>query len=590
MRSDEPSLSRILREARPVLIGVGGFSLAINLLMLASPLYMMQLYDRVLPSQSVPTLVALSALLLAVIAVIGAFEFLRSRIMVRLGTGLDRRLAPAVFDAIVDREPATAGQHRELPLQDLAQLRTFLTGPGLFAFFDAPWVPVYLLVITLLHPLLGAIATIGAALLFALAWGSERWTRTPLDRATEAHEREAAWVESSRRGAEALVAMGMTPGARARWAEERSTALDAQAFASDRSGLLAALSRSLRLLLQSAMLGAGAALAIQGTVSAGAMVAGSILLGRALAPVEQAIAHWRSLLGARRAHARLSKLVHEPTDESEALRLPRPRGAVAVEALTAGPPGSRLATIQQLSFSLEGGEVLGVVGRSAAGKSSLAKLLAGVWSAQRGTVRLDGTALEHWHPDDLRRAVGYLPQQIELFEGTVRANIARLDPDARDEDVLLAAELAGAHELIAKLPDGYETEIGREGARLSGGQRQRIALARALYGSPSLVILDEPNSSLDAEGDAALTRAIRSLKARGSTVVVIAHRPSAVAAVDRVLVLEGGRIAALGPRDEVLRPAPAPAKPAPRTSAAASNARPVETPPATEPRLERISA
>ena len=555
MPSKKPSLREVLQEARPALIGVAGFSLVVNLLMLASPLYMMQLYDRVLPSQSVPTLVALSVLLLGVILLIGGFEFLRSRVMVRLGLGMEERLAARVFDAVVEREPNAVSADRDAPLQDLAQLRAFLTGPGLFAFFDAPWVPVYLIVITLLHPILGAIATCGAVVLFGLALASERWTRAPLERAALAQEREVAWVESARRSADTLVAMGMTRGARAHWQSERDQTLHGQAFASDRSGLLAALSRSTRLLLQSAMLGAGAALAISGAVSPGAMVAGSILLGRALAPVEQAIAHWKSLLAARRAHARLSRLVGEPDAEAKALRMPRPEGSLRIEGLTAGPPGSRHATLRQLDFEVPAGQVLGVIGRSGAGKSTLAKQIAGIWQPHQGVVRLDGVALDHWHADDLTRAVGYLPQQIELFEGTVRSNIARLDPDAEDEEILRAAKMAGAHELIAQLPDGYETDIGRDGTCLSGGQRQRIALARAVYGSPSVVVLDEPNSSLDAEGDRALTEAIESLKANGRTVVVIAHRPSAIVAVDRVLVLDAGRIAALGPRDEVLAPA-----------------------------------
>ncbi|MEM7412830.1 MAG: type I secretion system permease/ATPase [Myxococcota bacterium] len=554
MNAKDASLGAMLRDARPALLGVAAFSCVVNVLMLASPLYMMQLYDRVLPSQSVPTLIALSLLLVGVVAVVGVFEFLRSRVMVRLGLGLDQRVASRVFEEIVEREPRSGAQHRDLPLQDLAQLRGFLTGPGLFTFFDAPWVPIYLLVITLLHPLLGAIALAGAVWLFGLALASERWTRKPLEAAAEAQDRESAWVESVRRGADTLIAMGMTSGAKTRWHREREETLQGQAFASDRAGLLAAVSRSSRLLLQSAMLGTGAALAIQGSVSAGAMVAGSILLGRALSPVEQAIAHWKSFLAARRAHRRLAALVGEAAEENGALRLPAPSGHLAVEGVTAGPPGARRATLKQVRFALEKGEVLGIIGKSGAGKSTLAKILAGIWTPQQGEVRLDETSLAHWHPDDVSRAVGYLPQQIELFEGTVRDNIARLDPDARDEEILRAAKLAGAHELIAHLPDGYETEIGRDGMSLSGGQRQRIALARALYGSPSVVILDEPNSSLDAEGDRALTRAIEALKEQGSTVVVIAHRPSAVAAVDRVLVLESGKVAAFGPRDEIMSP------------------------------------
>lgn len=553
MSSAKSSLEVALREARPALTGVAAFSMLINLLMLASPLYMMQLYDRVLPSRSVPTLIALSVLFVGIVAVIGGFEFLRSRVMVRMGTGLDRRLAARVFDAIVQRDVGGAGKHRDQPLQDLTQLRTFLTGPGLFAFFDAPWVPIYVAAIFLLHPVLGGVAVVGSLALMVLALASERWTRSALEQANTSHEREATWVESSRRSAESLIAMGMTDGARERWNLERKSALDAQAIASDRSGLLAAMSRSLRLLLQSAMLGTGAALAIEGVISAGAMVAGSILLGRALAPVEQAIAHWRSLLGARRSYARLSSLVTESSSPEEALRLPAPKGVIQVEQITAGPPGATRATLQQLDFEIESGEVLGIVGRSGAGKSTLAKLLAGVWRPQRGVIRLDGTALDHWHREDLSRAVGYLPQEIELFEGTIRSNIARLEVSASDAEVLRAAKLAGAHELISHLPDGYETDLGRDGACLSGGQRQRIALARALYGSPSLIILDEPNSSLDAEGDGALTEAIRAMKQAGCTVIVVAHRPSAIAAVDRVLVLSEGRVAALGPRDSLLR-------------------------------------
>ncbi len=533
----------------------GAFSLVINLLMLAGPLYMMQVYDRVLASRSYSTLVALTVLVVGLLCFMGLLEVIRSRVLVRVGGRIDARLGGRVFDALIRRSLVSPNAEASQPLSDLKTLREFLSGTGPFAFFDAPWLPIYLGVIFLLHPLLCLVAAVGAALLFTIALVNELRTRKPQAEAGEQNARASAIASAGRRNAEVVGAMGMAGGLRRLWAARNDLALVQLARASDRAGTMTAMSKTLRLILQSAILGVGAALVIEQAVSAGAMIAASIIMGRALAPVEQAIGNWRGFIGARAAYRRLDALLHEVPLPPQPLALPLAEKRLDVDGIFAGPPGATRPVVSGISFSLEGGEALGVIGPSAAGKSTLARLLVGVWPPQRGSVRLDGASLDQWDTETLGRQVGYLPQDVELFAGTIAENIARFDEDADADAVIAAAQAAGVHDMILHLPDGYETEIGEGGVNLSGGQRQRLGLARALYRDPILVVLDEPNSNLDAEGDQSLTDAIRGMKERGQIVVVMTHRPSAIDAVDKILVINGGQQQAFGAKEEILRPA-----------------------------------
>ena len=537
---------------RSNLVMTGVFSFFINLLMLSGPLYMMQVYDRVLSSRSVSTLIALSVLVAVLLLFMGVLELIRSRLLVRVGTRIDAQLGGRVFDAVVQQRLWRPDSDGARPLGDLRTLREFLSGQGPLALFDAPWVPIYLAVIYLLHPLLFAVAAGGALVLFAVALMGEVLTRKPMAAASHHAFEGTAIAEAGQRSAEAVQAMGMLPGLRRRWLDRHARALAHQRTASDRAGTLSAGSKTLRLILQSAILGVGAALAIEQIISAGAMIAASIIMGRALAPVDQAIGNWRGFIGARAAHRRLRLLFDRVPAPPERLALPAAQGHLAVQNLVAGPPEATRAVVSGIAFELSAGTALGVIGPSAAGKSTLARLLTGVWRPQIGTVRLDGAALEQWDNTALGRQIGYLPQDVELFTGTVGDNIARFADEPDPDAIVAAARAAGVHEMILNLPDGYTTQIGDGGGRLSGGQRQRLGLARALYGDPVLVVLDEPNANLDADGEAALTKAIGAIKERGGMVVVMTHRPSAIEAVDLLLLLNGGRQQAFGPKADVL--------------------------------------
>ncbi len=528
------------------------FSFFGSLLMLTVPLYLLQIYDRVLASRSESTLVGLTLIAVAMLLVMGALDVIRSRVLVRIGAGLDARLSQRVFSAVFTQTLVGSGGSRVQFLRDFDTLRQFLTGSGPFALFDAPWAPVYLLVVFLFHPLLGAVALAGAVLLFGLALLNEAATRAPLQQANVEAAGAAAFAETSFRNAEVLEALGMLEAIRSRWLARHRRGLALQALASDRAGSYAAASKAARLLLQIAVLGVGAALAIDQVITSGTIVAASILAGRALAPVEQAIANWRGFVGARFAYQRVAALLRESPPRESRMALPAPQGRLTVEGLVAIPPGARKPVLHGITFTLEPGEALGVIGPTAAGKSTLARHLIGVWRPAAGSVRLDGASLQDWRREDLGPRIGYLPQDVELFEGSVQENIARFDARPDAESVVDAARRAGVHEMILGLAKGYDTPVGVGGSVLSAGQRQRIALARALYGDPVLVVLDEPNSNLDVDGDRALTAAIFDLKERGATVVVVAHRPSAIAGVDKLLVLRDGTMAALGPRHEVL--------------------------------------
>lgn len=553
----ESSLRKALSASRGALVGVGVFSFFINALMLTVPLYMLQIYDRVLASSSTNTLLLLTIVTLGMLVTFGVLEWARSRVLVRVSTGLDDRINTPLLSAMLAEQVRSQRSLHGQPLRDLETFRGFLTGPGLLSFFDAPWTPLYIAVIYLLHPLLGSIALFGAVLLFSVAVSSELLTRGPLRKAAGVMGTANSFAESSLRNAEVIQALGMMPGLFRRWVAQHQSGISWQSAASDRAGGLAAAAKVFRQLLQVAILGAGAYLAIQHVITPGVMIVASIIMGRSLAPVEGAINSWRHFLSARSARARLEELLDHQAQRQDPMPLPEPVGALSVEALYAAPPGVDKPVLADASFSLEPGEVLGLVGPSAAGKSTLARLLVGVWPPRAGKVRLDGAELHHWVPEALGPHIGYLPQDVELFDGTVAENIARFT-EANPDDIVKAAGIAGVHDMILRLPKGYDTRIGEGGSALSGGQRQRIALARALFGDPALIVLDEPNANLDAEGDKALEQAIVELKNSGRTVIVIAHRASIVGATDKVLILRNGRVEAFGPTAEVLPQVPRP--------------------------------
>jgi ATP-binding cassette, subfamily C, bacterial len=528
----------------------GVFSLAINLLYLAGPLYMLQVYDRVVPSSSEVTLLMLTLGLVLAYLTLAGLDAARARVLTRASVRLDRRIAPRIMTAIIDR-PAAAGGARSQLLRDFDGFRQFISGTGIHAIFDLPWAPIYIAVIFMLHWALGAFALACGVVLVAMALANEWLVRSPLSDANAAAARNYSFTEMSLRNVEAIRAMGMTGGLLRRWAGDRHATLQHQVVASDRAANVQSIVRFLRLSMQSVILGLGAYLVIERSVTAGTMFAASLLLGRALQPVEQITGAWRSLLSVRSAMRRLGELFAASPLREQNLSLPRPDGRLDVESLTLVAPGSSKPLLRGVSFELEPGEVLGVIGPSGAGKSTLARQLVGVLAPSAGVVRLDGADVSQWALGGLGQHVGYLPQDIELFSDTVAANINRFQP-GDDEATIRAAKLAGMHDLILRLPQGYDTPVGEGGAVLSGGYRQRVALARAVYGDPSLVVLDEPSSNLDADGDSALTNCIRELKQRGVTVVLISHRPATIGVADKVLVLKDGAVEMFGPRGEVV--------------------------------------
>ena len=558
MKEQTSELRKALRACRGALAIVMGFSLAINLLMLASPLYMMQVFDRVLGSRSGDTLVMLTLITVLAIAVMTLLDAIRAQMLVRIGNWLDDRLGPTVFSGALRvalrSDPGRAAQG----LRDLGTMRGFITGPTVTPLLDAPWAPIFIIALFALHPVLGLIGLGGGAILFGLAVINEIITKQPLKRANMAASQTHQRAEAALRNAEVIRAMGMGEGVLRLWRRDSAGSNDATRAAGTRGGVILAFSKFFRLIVQTVILGAGAWLVIRQEASAGAMFASSFLLGRALAPVENAIGTWKSLVAARLAHRRLEELVAVLPDETKGMELPRPVGELSVERLVFVPPGADEPTLRGVGFDLAPGEVLGIIGPSAAGKSTLARLIAGTWTPTAGKVRLDGADIGVWHDSGGSQHIGYLPQDIELFAGTVRDNIARLG-DANPTAVIEAAKLVGLHEIIMRLPRGYNSEIGEAGLRLSGGQRQRIGLARAVFGRPRLVVLDEPNASLDHEGEEALHHAIARLKETGTTVVMIAHRPSVLGLADKLLVLRNGTVEAYGSRAEVIAKLNAPA-------------------------------
>lgn len=534
---------------RPFVLLAGAASLLLNLALLMPAVYMVQVFDRVFASRSLETLAMLTVLAALALALAYCMDTVRARALAWAGRALDRRLSPAALSSTL-HAAASPARRADDSLRDIGQLRAFLASSGIHALFDAPWFPLYVLVIAAMHPLLGLAAVSGAALLVALGVLTERLTRREAEAAQRTARTARRQAEALTRNAEAVIGMGMTSGVVAGWRTCHEAMLTAQATLGARSARLAALARVLRQGLQVAMLALGAWLVVDVNASPGIMVAATILLGRALQPAEQLISGWKGLVEARAAWRRLNQAA-TAGPAGEKLALPPPAGRLELERVVFGPSAGRPALIKGIGFRLEAGESLGVVGPSASGKTTLVRLILGVWTPQSGCVRLDGADIGRWDRGALGRHVGYLPQDVELFRGSVAENIARMGPvDA--ERVVEAAQLAHAHDMILRLPEGYDSAIGDAGAVLSGGQRQRIALARALYGNPRLVVLDEPNANLDAEGEAALVDALAELKARGVTVILVSHRQKVMAQLDKLAVLRDGALEAFGPATAIL--------------------------------------
>ncbi|MFN8829511.1 MAG: type I secretion system permease/ATPase [Labrys sp. (in: a-proteobacteria)] len=535
-------------------LGVGIFSAAVSLLMLTGSLYMLQVYDRVLVSHSVDTLIGLSLIALVAFVLQGFLDTLRARMLARIGADFSQELAPRVFD-IAARLPLAAGAAAERvdPVRELDSVRLFLSGFGPTALFDIPFMPLFFVATFLLHPLLGMMVIGGGVVLIGLTLAADWRARGPSWALAQSNQQRNRVMDTTRRHIEAIEAMGMRAALRDRWLTQEGASRRDGVVVADASGGIGAFAKVFRLMLQSAILGTGAYLAMEQQLSPGGMIAASIMAARALAPVETALANWRGFLQARQGYAVLSRLFQQFPPEGRRLRLPVPKAGLVLDDATVAAPGSATPIIQNASLSVMAGQALAVIGPSASGKSTLARALVGVWPVTRGTIRLDGAELQHWDRRDLGRHVGYLPQDVGLFDATVAEIIARFDSEATPETIVAAAKAAGAHDMILSLPDGYETRLGDGGTAVSGGQRQRLALARALYRDPFLVILDEPNSNLDSDGDVALNAAIQSVRARGGIVVMITHRPSALTHVDLVALMAQGRIQSFGARDEVLR-------------------------------------
>ncbi|RWN37153.1 type I secretion system permease/ATPase [Mesorhizobium sp.] len=547
------TLAAVLASFGRALAGIALMSGVVNVLALTGSFFMLQVYDRVIPGRSVPTLVGLAVFAGTLFVFQGVLELIRSRLLVRIGMALDARLSGQVYAALMRLPLRTklAGDGLQ-SLRDLDQVRSFMSSAGPTALFDLPWMPLYLAICFLFHFWIGMTALAGVVVLFSLTLLAEIRTREPARKANSQAAARNTLAEATRRNVEVLQAMGFGSRIAERWSGINADYLDTNATASDLAGTLGTISKILRMMLQSGILAIGAYLVIHQEATGGIMIASSIMMSRALAPIELAIAHWRGFVTARQAWTRLTQLLVLLPETAISVSLPAPRSALSVENISVTPPGERRMVVQDATFALERGVGLGIVGPSASGKSSLVRAIAGIWLPVRGTVRLDGATLDQWSPEELGNHVGYLPQDVQLFDGTIAENIARFEPQAPSDKILAAARAAGVHDLVIHLPEGYETRIGEAGSALSAGQRQRVALARALYGDPFLVILDEPNSNLDAEGEAALTEAIQSVRARGGVAIVVAHRPSALASLDQVLVMANARIVAFGPKNEIL--------------------------------------
>jgi len=541
-------------ESRSLFWFVGIFSFFVNLLMLTGPLYMLNVYDRVLGSRSLETLIALSVLVAFLYGMMGLLDFARGRIMGRVGARFQSRLDRRVFSAVLRASAMPRPPRQAITgLKDLESVQRLITSPVLMAFFDIPWTPLFFFGIFLFHPGLGVLALVGGALLVVAALLNQRTTRRPLQEANAALHRAETMGNEIRGESEMIQSLGMRGSAFERWKQARDKSLDATITASDGAGTWTSMIKAFRLLLQSAMLGLGAYYVLLNQLTPGAMIAGSILLGRALAPVEMIVNQWAVVQRGREGWDNLGALLAEIPEEEKKTSLPRPRAILEAQQVTVVPTGDQQAALRMVSFRVEPGQAVGVIGPSGAGKSTLAKAITGVWRPAGGKIRLDGAALDQYDPDVLGQHIGYLPQRVQLFDGTIRDNIARMSPTPDDEAVVKAAKSAAAHEMILKLPDGYDTQVSMTGGRLSGGQIQRIGLARAMYGDPVVLVLDEPNSNLDNLGSEALNDAIRRFKSQDRIVMIMAHRPAAIQQCDLLLMIDGGARKAFGPKDEVLR-------------------------------------
>ncbi len=555
-KEQAPYIANAFRKLYKAFWGIGGISMLINLLMLTGPLFMLQVYDRVLSSSSVPTLVVLSLFVFVLYSFYGLLDGLRNRVLLRVGQHVDEQLSGLAFEAST-RVPLVLGEdgERTRPISDLDAIRQFLSGAGPSAIFDMPWMPLYLGIVFLFHPLLGTTALVGALLICVLIALNELSSRLPATyTAIEANKRTNL-VESCRRNAQSVEAMGMIDNLRERWEAGNYAFLLRQRTASDRANIFTTLIKTLRFMLQSGILGLGAWLVIQQEVSAGVMIAASIMTARALAPVEAAIVNWRGFVGARVGVSRLNETFAMQASQSERVAIPNPTQSITLENVSCGPIASKEAFVKGVSFTLKAGDGLGILGHSGSGKSTLTRAMVGITSPLKGHIRFDGAELAQWDLSSRGDFIGYLPQDIQLFDGTIAENIQRFKPAENTEQLIEAARRANVHDLIVSLPEGYNTMIGANGGGLSGGQRQRIALARALYGNPFLIVLDEPNSNLDAEGEAALTTAIHEMRELGSIVIVVAHRPSATSAVDQILVMKEGEVTRLGPKEKIMKQA-----------------------------------
>lgn len=545
-------LEEALKLCKGAFLSAAGFSLLINFLMIIPSIYMLQVYDRVVATGNKSTLLMLTLIVIVLFITMATLEWVRSQILVKVSTRLEMLLNQRLFQIAFKQSLYSNGQRATTqPLDDLTGLRQFLTGNGLFAFFDAPWMPVYLALLFLFHPWYGWFSIFTAILLCIVAVATEKATTKMISEANNVSMATRAALAKNLRNAEIIESMGMLGKIRQRWMVGAVKVLDLQAIASSRAGLLTALSKVIRLSSQSLILGLGAYLVIEREISGGLMIAGSILMGRAMAPIDLIIGTWKGFISARDQYKRLNEILLQIPADKEHMKLPDPEGRIQLENAVVVPPGSKVPVIKGINIAIEKGDIVGVIGPSGAGKSTLARAILGIWPTANGAIRLDGAEIFNWDREHLGNFIGYLPQDIELFEGTISENIARFG-DIDPEKVVAAAKMADVHELILRFPEGYDTVIGATGGNLSGGQRQRIGLARALYGNPVLVVLDEPNSNLDEQGEAALEKALLQLKQKQTTVIIITHRNNVLSKVDKLLILNDGLLAVYGPKDQVI--------------------------------------
>lgn len=529
----------------------GFFSLFINLLMLVPPLYMLQLYDRVLTSRSEETLLFLTIIVVVLFITMALLEIVRSKLLIKVGNKLDSLLSERIFNTLFELANKHPGKANSIPLTDLTQIRQFMTGNGLFAFFDAPWIPIYIAVLFMFHTYFGLFAIFAAIVLVSFTIINEFSTKEKLGEANSLNRASNIFVDSNLRNAEVVNAMGMKGAIRKNWQERYFGFLNAQDEASNKASIWSNISKSTRMLFQSMILGLGGYLAIQMEISPGMMIAGSIIMGRALAPLDLIINSWKGFSSARTSYSRLDELLNDFPKDKEYMKLPAPKGQLSLEQVVLIPPGAKAPSVKGVSMRIEKGDIVGIIGASAAGKSSLARAILGVWPLLQGKVRLDGADIHQWDKEDLGSYIGYLPQDVELFEGTIAQNIARFG-EVDSQKVVEAAQKAGVHDLILRLPEGYDTKLGAGGASLSGGQKQRVGFARALYNNPVLVVLDEPNSNLDEQGELSLLKAIHALKSSETTVVLITHRPSILQVTNKIALMKLGTLEVFGPSKEVL--------------------------------------